>query len=175
IVGRDSKNRVWFNGTDGIAVLSPDGHVQRMSHADGLIWDDISPWTAVRAEVENRASVVLTSVTLGGEERRLAEVAEVASSEGTLAVEFSPLVLDAPERVSCVYELNGLEQQARETQLREVQYGGLPPGSYEFWVKCQKPNAAAEPAQASFRFRVLPSFWQTWWARAAGGVLLLAG
>ena len=198
IVGRDSKNRVWFNGTDGIAVLSPDGHVQRMSHADGLIWDDISPWTGVREEADgsfviatsrglaryqpseralegNRASVVLTSVTLGGEERRLAEVAEVASSEGTLAVEFSPLVLDAPERVSCVYELNGLEQQARETQLREVQYGGLPPGSYEFWVKCQKPNAAAEPAQASFRFRVLPSFWQTWWARAAGGVLLLAG
>ncbi len=198
LVGRDSKNRVWFNGTDGIAVLSPDGHVQRLSHADGLIWDDISPWNGMREEadgsfeiatsrglaryqptghapVENRASVVLTSITLGGEERRMTEVPEVASSEGTLAVEFSPLVLDAPERVSCVYELNGLEQQATETPLREVRYGGLPPGKYEFWVKCQKPNAATEPAQASFRFRVLPSFWQTWWARAAGGVLLLAG
>jgi len=32
-----------------------------------------------------------------------------------------------------------------------------------------------EPTQARFRFRVLPSFWQTWWARAAGGGLLLWG
>jgi len=198
VVARDSKNRIWFNGPDGIAVLSPDGHMQRMSHADGLIWDDISPWTGVREEadgsfviatsrglaryqpserapVESRASVVLTSITLGGEERRMTEVPEVASSEGTLAVEFSPLVLDTPERVSCQYELNGLEQQATQTQLREVQYGGLPPGKYEFWVRCQKPNAAAEPAKASFRFRVLPSIWQTWWANAAGGVVLLLG
>jgi len=88
-------------------------------------------------------------------------------------VEFSPLVLDTPERVTCQYELNGLEQQATETQQRAVQYGGLPPGKYEFWVKCQKPNVAAEPAQASFRFRVQPSIWQTWWARAAGVALLL--
>jgi len=198
ILARDSKKRIWFNGTDGIAVLSSDGHVQRMSHGNGLIWDDISPWSGVREEadgsfmiatsrglaryrpserarVENRASVALTSVTLGGEERRMAEVPEVGSSDGTLAVEFSPLVLDTPERVSCVYELNGLDQHATETPLREVRYGGLPPGKYEFWVKCQKPNATAEPAQASFRFRVLPSFWQTWWAKAAGGVLLLAG
>jgi len=105
----------------------------------------------------------------------MTEVPEVASSGGTLAVEFSPLVLDTPERISCVYKLNGLEQQATETQLREVQYGGLPPGKYEFWVKCQKPNSGVEPTQARFRFRVLPSIWQTWWARAAGGVLLLLG
>ncbi len=198
IVARDSKNRIWFNGTDGIAILSRDGKVQRLSHADGLIWDDVSPWSGVREEadgsfmiatsrglaryqpsehapVENRASVVLTSITLGGEERRMTEVPEATSSEGTLAVEFSPLVLDTPERVSCVYELNGLEQHATATPLREVRYGGLPPGRYEFWVKCQKPNAAAEPAQVSFRFRVLPSFWQTWWAKAGGGVLLLLG
>src|SRR5208283_1583048 len=198
ILGHDSKNRIWFNGTDGIRILSPDGRMARKSHADGLIWDDISPWTGVREEAdgsfviatsrglaryqpservegENRPSVVLTSVLLGGEERRLTEVPEVASSEGTLAVEFSPLVLDAPEHVSCMYELNGLDQHMTETQLREVRYGGLPPGKYEFWVKCHRPNAAAESRAASFKFRVLPSFWQTWWAKAAGALLLLLG
>lgn len=198
ILARDSKKRIWFNGTDGIAILSPDGRTQRLSHANGLIWDDISPWTGLREEAdgsfvvatsrglaryrpservqqESRASVVLTSVSLGGEERRLTEVPEVAASDGTLAVEFSPLVLDAPEHVSCTYELNGLDQHATETQLREVRYGGLPPGKYEFWVKCHRPNAAAESRAASFKFRVLPSFWQTWWAKAAGALLLLLG
>ena len=198
IVARDSKKRMWFNGTEGIAILSPDGRIQRLSHAEGLIWDDISPWTGVREEAdgsfviatsrglaryqpserapqENRASVVLTSVSLGGEDRRLTEIPEVTSSEGTLAVEFSPLVLDAPQHVSCMYELNGLDQHATETQLREVRYGGLPPGKYEFWVKCHRPNMAVESRAASFKFRVLPSFWQTGWAKAAGGVFLLAG
>ncbi len=198
IVGSDSKKRIWFNGTDGIAILSPDGRVQRLSHADGLIWDDLSPWTGVREEADgsfviatsrglaryqpseriegaSRASVLLTSVSLGGEERRLTEVPEVASSEGMLAVEFSPLVLDASEHVSCMYQLNGLDRHATETQLREVRYGGLPPGKYEFWVKCRGSNAAVESSAASFKFRVLPSFWQTWWAKAAGALFLLLG
>ncbi len=198
ILARDSKKRIWFNGTDGIAILSPNGQAQRLSHANGLIWDDIRPWTGVREEADgsfmiatsrglaryqpsekvegtNRASVVLTSVSLGGEERRLTEVPEVTSSEGTLAVEFSPLVLDAPEHVSCMYELNGLDHHATQTQLREVRYGGLPPGKYEFWVKCQRPNTALASSAASFKFRVLPSFWQTWWAKAAGALFLLLG
>jgi len=38
-----------------------------------------------RAPAESRASVVLTSIMLGGEERRMTEVPEVASSGGTLA------------------------------------------------------------------------------------------
>ncbi len=33
IIGHDSQNRIWFNGTEGIVVLSPDGHMQRMNHS----------------------------------------------------------------------------------------------------------------------------------------------
>jgi diguanylate cyclase (GGDEF)-like protein len=197
IVLRDSKNRIWFDGTDGIAVLSPNGYMQRLSHADGLIWDDISPWTGVREEMDgsfviatsrglaryqpverpqepaSRPNVVLTSVSLGGEERRPSDVPQVRPSEGTLAVQFSPLVLDTPERVSCQYQLKGLEQQATQTQQREVRYGGLAAGDYEFWVNCQRADSVLVSAPASFRFRVLPSFWQTRWARASGVILLL--
>jgi hypothetical protein len=88
-------------------------------------------------------------------------------------VQFSPLVLDTPERVSCRCLLKGLEQQSTQTELREIHYGGLPAGNYEFWVRCQGSDSTQTSAPASFRFRVLPSFWQTWWARTLGAALLL--
>lgn len=198
IVGRDSKNQVWFNGPDGLAVVSRDGKLQRLSHADGLLWDDVSPWTGVREEKDGsyliatsrglaryrpqgavqhavQANVALTSVALGGVERRLGDVPRVKAAEGSLTVQFTPMVLGNPEGVVCRYQLKGLEKQLTQTQSREVQYGGLPAGKYEFWVQCQNPGSTVVSAPAKFRFEVLPNFWQTWWAEAAGGLLLLGG
>ena len=196
ILGRDSQNRVWFDGTDGITIRMQDGRLQRINHADGLLWDDVSPWTGIHEERDGsyviatsrgmaryrpsgkpkevkQPNVILTSVALGGNEQRIGQVPEVRSSEGTLKVQFTPMILDNPERVSCLYLLKGLETQFTQTQLREVQYGGLPAGSYEFQVQCRTTDFESKPASASFRFRVLPNFWQTWWARLAGGALLL--
>jgi len=194
ILGHDSQNRLWFNGTDGIHILSPDGATQRKSHADGLLWDDVSPWTGVREEsdgsfliatsrglaryqpsalshAEIAPSVAFTSVSLGGVERRFTDVPEVQPSEGSLTVQFTPLVLDNPDRVSCRYQLQGLEKVPADTQLREVHYGALPAGKYEFWVECQNADSKVQSAHATFRFRILPKIWQTWWAQLLGAGL----
>jgi len=196
IVGHDSKGRVWFDGPEGLAVHSADGTVRHLSHADGLLWDDVSPWTGVREEKDGsyliatsrglaryqpqatkpsgkQAHVVLTYVALGDEQRQVQERPKVRSADASLRVQFTPMILGNPERVSCRYQLKGLEKQVTETQQREVQYGGLPAGNYEFWVQCREPGAAAASTHASFRFQVLPNVWQTWWARIAGALALL--
>ena len=196
IVGHDSKGRVWFDGPDGLAILSRDRNLQWLSHADGLLWDDVSPWTGVREERdgsyliatsrglaryesraakprERQANVVLTYVALGGEERQAQETPKVRPAEGSLSVQFSPMILGNAERVACQYQLRGLEKRATSTQQREVQYGGLPAGNYEFWVQCWEPGSPASTTAATFKFQVLPNVWQTWWARVAGGFLLL--
>lgn len=196
ILGHDAKNRVWFNGTDGIAILSPDGQLLRKSHADGLVWDDVSPWTGMREEQDGSfviatsrglaryqpaedlqrqvaPNALLTSVMLGGTERSLNKVAEVQGADGSLAVQFTPLILGDANRVSCRYQLQGLDKQSTATPLREVHYGGLPAGNYEFWVKCQTAGSKLESTPASFRFRVLPKLWQTWWAQLAGALALV--
>jgi diguanylate cyclase (GGDEF)-like protein len=198
ILGHDSKNRIWFNGTDGIHILSPDGEMQRKSHADGLLWDDVSPWTGVREESDGSfliatsrglaryrpsemppaqvaPNVAFTSVVLGGVERQLTDVLEVPSSDGTLTVQFTPLILDNPDRVSCRYQLQGLEKQPGDTQLREVHYAALPAGNYEFWVQCRAADSKAESPRATFHFRVLPKIWQTWWAQLFGGFVGVMG
>ncbi len=196
VVFRDSKGRVWFNGTDGLAILDTDGRLQRLNHGDGLLWDDISPWTGVREEKDGSfvvatsrglaryhpaggrtqqipPRVMFTSVTLGGVERKISEIPEVPASEATLAVQFTPLDLDHPARTTCRYQLKGMEEQATETELREIRYGAIPAGKYEFYVQCWPEGARVVASQASFRFRVRPSFWQTWWARASAALLFL--
>jgi diguanylate cyclase (GGDEF)-like protein len=198
VIARDSQQRIWFNGTDGLAILSPDGHLQHISHASGLIWDDISPWTGVREEQDgsfliatsrglarykpslavavqaaSRPNVMFTSVSLGGIERRTRDVPEVSPADGTLTVQFTPLVLDTAERISCRYQLNGLDELPTDTLEREVRYGGLPAGKYEFRVQCRQLETNIASAPATFRFRVLPTFWQTWPARGIVGLSFL--
>ncbi len=196
IVGHDSQGRVWFDGADGLAVRLPNGRLQTLNHADGLLWDDVSPWTGVREEkdgsymiatsrglaryrpaaekpTQSQAGVVLTKVSLGGQERGTLEPAKVRAADGSFAIQFSPMVLGASRKVSCQYQLKGLEQQPTETQQRELQYGALPPGEYEFWVQCSEPGSALPPQPASFQFQVLPNFWQTWWARVVGMFVLI--
>jgi diguanylate cyclase (GGDEF)-like protein len=191
IVGHDSKGRVWFDGPDGLAIRSPNGTLQALSHADGLLWDDVSPWTGMREEKdgsymiatsrglaryepetekvkEKQMNVVLTKVALGGQVRAVEDAAKVQSEDGSLSVQFAPMILGNPDRVVCLYQLKGLEQQATETQQRELQYGRLPPGNFEFWVQCRQPGIAGASEPATFRFQVLPNFWQTWWARVVG-------
>jgi len=198
VVGHDSKGRMWFNGTDGIVVLYPDGRTQHLSRENGLIWDDLSPWTGTREEsdgsfliatsrglsrykelgqkkAEEPPMVALTSVALGGLERKPGEQPSVTSGNGSLKVQFSPVVLDTPEEVSCRYQLKGLEPYPTETVLREVQYGGLPPGDYEFWVQCKQPDTNVYSAKTSFHFRVLPNVWQSSWARGLMALALLVG
>jgi diguanylate cyclase (GGDEF)-like protein len=198
VVGRDPKNRMWFNGTDGIVILWPDGRLQRLNHANGLIWDDLSPWTSTREEAdgsyliatsrglsrympvgevkkESPPRVVLTSVALGGTERTVNQKSVVDSTDGSLMVQFSPVVLDTPEEVTCRYQLNGLEKRPTETLQREVRYGGLPAGSYEFWVQCKHADSPGYSAKTSFYFRVLPNVWQSSWLRALVVLGLMGG
>jgi diguanylate cyclase (GGDEF)-like protein len=196
IAGHDSQGRVWFDGPDGLAISSPNGGLQTLSHADGLLWDDVSPWTGVREEKDGsymiatsrglarykpetskpastHVNMVLTKVSLGGQEQEMLGTPKVRASDASFAVEFSPMIFGDSEKVGCLYQLKGLDKLATETQQRELQYGALPPGNYEFWVSCAQPAATTVPSPAIFRFQVLPNFWQTWWARVAGLFVLL--
>ncbi|HXJ13959.1 MAG TPA: diguanylate cyclase [Candidatus Limnocylindrales bacterium] len=198
VIGRDAKGRMWFDGTDGIVILWPDGHLQRLNHSNGLIWDDLSPWTGAREEADGSyliatsrglsrykpvgevrkeapPKVVLTTVSLGGTERGVNQKSFVDSTDGTLMVQFSPVVLDTPEQVTCRYQLDGLEKRPTETAQRELRYGGLPPGSYEFWVQCKEADSPSYSTKTSFYFRVLPTVWQSSWARGLVVIGLMGG
>ena len=186
VVGVDSHKRVWFDGTSGIMVVGLDGDIETLNHADGLVWDDLSPM-GVREEPDGSfmisttrglsrytpgpqsgrrvvPRVEFTSILLAGKDRLGAVLPEVTYKEGTLAVQFTPSVLGSPDKIACRYRLNGLEREFATTDLREVRYSGLPPGYYQLEVQC-RGNSPDWPANAAtFEFTVRPPWWQTWWA-----------
>ena len=197
IIGKDSKHRVWFNGTDGIRVLAPDGTMQRFTQAEGLLWDDISPAgfreepdgsflisttrglaryvPHTRESVAVPPRVVITAVSLGDQNTSVRSHPERDSKHGSFHVQFTPLTLSGTGGVSCRYRLTGLEDEYAESSLREVRYPSLPPGDYEFSVQCRNELSSWSPEAARFSFTILPPWWQTVWFRGGSVIMALVG
>ncbi len=188
IIGKDSLHRVWFNGINGVSVVAPDGAALHFSQAEGLIWDDLSPYgfreesdgtfliSTTRglaryvphspAVAETSPSVLITAVSLGKDNISLNSQPHVNYENGRLYAQFTPLRLNNAADVTCRYRLAGLESSYVESDLREALYSHLPAGSYEFDVQCRKDRLPWSPNLARFSFTVLPPWWQTIWFRA---------
>jgi diguanylate cyclase (GGDEF)-like protein len=193
VVGRDSKHRVWLSGTAGLTVVSPDGDVRDLNHADGLVWDDISP-TGVREEADGSymiatsrglarfapaaalsdavaPEVTFTGLSLGGHEQTARSGIEVKHDENTLSAFFTPLTLINPSAVLCRYRLSGFDEAFTTATIREIHYTSLLPGRYSLMVQCRRGTSDWSPHAATFSFTVLPAWWETWWARLLEAVL----
>ncbi len=196
IVGVDHDSRIWFDGTDGIMVLSPNGDIATLNHSNGLVWDDVSPM-GVRQETDGSfliattrglaryapsvqvparftPDVVFTSILLAGKERLGGPLPEVKHKEGTLVAQFSPLVLESPEHVICRYRLEGLEQDYTTLDQREIRVSGLTPGAYTLQLQCRDDSAGWPSKIAAFQFTVLSPWWQRWWAYLLAALLVAA-
>lgn len=194
ILGVDRDRRIWFDGTNGITVLSPDGNIESLNHSKGLLWDDVSPM-GVRQEADGSyliattrglaryapsaqaptriaPEVVFTSVLLSGKERLGGPPPEVKHKEGTLVAQFTPLVLQAPEHIACRYRLDGLEQDYTTLDQREIRFSGLTPGAYTLQVQCRDDSSGWPLKGAAFQFTVLSPWWQRWWAYLLAVVLV---
>ena len=194
IIGRDSQHRVWFNGIDGVTVFAPGGATLHFSQAEGLIWDDLSPY-GFREEPDGNfliattrglaryvphsmvapgssPAVMITAVSLGKKNENLAGDPEVTYENGSFYAQFTPLLLNNAADVACRYRLAGLDSGYVESNLREAVYSHLPAGSYDFQVQCRQGRLPWNPKLARFSFTVLPPWWQTVWFRAAGSVAI---
>ncbi len=118
--------------------------------------------------------VVFTSILLGGRRISGASNPEVDHRDGSLFVQFSPVVSPGAGGLACRYRLDGLEDSFTTASLHEVRYSGLLPGHYELVVQCRMGDSshwASNPA--TFAFTVLAPWWQKWYTRV--GEVLLVG
>jgi diguanylate cyclase (GGDEF)-like protein len=80
----------------------------------------------------------------------------------TLTFHFSALTFLDEARVIHEVRLLGLENEWRETRIAEARYPALESGSYTFEVRSRYPEGTFG-VPASFSFRILPPWWDTWW------------
>lgn len=74
------------------------------------------------------------------------------------------------------YRIRGFEEQWQEAgSRRTADFTRLGPGEYTFEVRARNREGVKSPAPAALTFRVLRRVHETWWFRAAGLLLLVAG
>ncbi|WP_276482950.1 ligand-binding sensor domain-containing protein [Paraflavitalea pollutisoli] len=89
----------------------------------------------------------------------------------SLHVEYASTLYGQQANISYSYQLKGFDAGWSEwSRKTEKDYTNLPPGTYTFEVKARN-NLGNESAVASYVFRVMPPWYQSWWAYA---VYLLA-
>jgi signal transduction histidine kinase/ligand-binding sensor domain-containing protein/DNA-binding response OmpR family regulator len=99
-------------------------------------------------------------------------------SLNTLSFDFVAIETSRPFLVQYTYFLEGYDKQwSKLSEKSTADYPNLPQGNYAFKIKAKSPDGIWSET-ASFQFRVLPPWWQTWWAitfYATAFVLLLLG
>jgi PAS domain S-box-containing protein len=138
--------RLLFPTTDGIASVDP-----------GKVAENLVP---PRVEIQ----ALLADGTPQALDGRL----EIPPSVRRIGLHFAAITFLAPERVRVRHRLEGLDPGWIESVgVHETSYTHLPPGSYTFRMTASNSDGVWSPEGAALAFTVLPSFWATWWFRAA--------
>ncbi len=83
------------------------------------------------------------------------------------SLQFSALDFQFGDRIQYRYRLTDFDQDWLQTDQnnRRVTYTNVPPGDYTFEVQCSVDQGPWLPGGVSLKVKVLPPWWETWWAR----------
>jgi signal transduction histidine kinase len=149
---------------------------------NGRIWIATSS-TAVYVDPDRiRADTVPAITSIQGftdnEVQRFEAYSKIDPGKHTLRIRYFGAHLNAPERVTYRYRLDGQDQGWQEVGSRtEAVYTNLRPGTYTFHVAASNGEDVWSEAPSTLQFEVIPAFYQRWWflSLCLVAVLLLIG
>lgn len=198
LAGEDALGRIWLGGGQGIDLLSAQGS-RHFGTGEGVIGDDTAAmaflaekngdvwfgttkglvrfdqkaFAALPAEQPLRTALLRTRI--GGIDYRPTAREVRVAPDNTFEVRYSGLSFVGEGKIQYRERLLGRETAFNMTDSPSARYSGLAHGDYRFEVAARIGTNGAWGPTASFAFRVMPAWWQTWWLRslAAGASLLL--
>lgn len=195
-LGFDARNRLWAGTESGVLVLDK-GQWSHLHVSDGLVWDDCdvngfaaqpdgTVWVGTSGGLARYTplphplpaypfSVVFTGLTLGKREVQPTEHPSVQSGSNELIAQFSDLNLNYGNSLVFRYRLMPQFAEWRITTERELEFPGLPPGSYQLQVQVRDQWGNWSTGTAIFSFDILTPWYWSWWflSFCALSVLLL--
>jgi len=153
---RDGDGRLWFGSTQGATVFQP-------------------PPVKINRYAP---SIFLTSVKVMEEDVPIDKNGQFHYRSNIFRFDFIGISFNGPGSVRYKYLLENIDTDWKLTNERSLFYPFLPPGEYNLKVKTVNADGFESSLSASYRFKIFPPFWQTWWflifiALMAGVVLLL--
>ncbi|HMB89217.1 MAG TPA: ATP-binding protein, partial [Rhodothermales bacterium] len=139
--------RLWFPTQDGIVIIDPR---------------DVS--------LTEAPPVVLETVKVGEELRRVEPSLTLRPEERDVAFRYTALEYNRPEDVRFQYKLEGYDGTWRDAGAERVAaYTNLPPGDYIFLVRAGLGGIWSDPA--SMEVTSTPFFWEATWFLVLTGLL----
>ncbi|RZI58156.1 MAG: GGDEF domain-containing protein [Rubrivivax sp.] len=149
--------RLLFGGSKGVLVVTPE-RFEAWAYQPPLVT------TELHVDGQRLAAGKLPEegLTIGADNR-------------SFSVEFAALDFSEPERNRYAYQLEGFDPDWISTgaDLRVAVYTNLDPGKYRLRVRGTNRNGVWSPLELDIPVRVMPEWWQTWWARTLGGAALI--
>lgn len=148
----DSHGKIWFSMNRGISVADPSRAIS-------------APPPAI---------LHIEEVTSDGNPVNLAGPVHLAGARHRLTFTFSALSLSVPERVRYKYTLEGVDEGwSLPVSDREVTYNNLGSGAYRFRLVASNSAGLWNSAESDISFQIQPAYWQTWWFRMSGLLVLV--
>ncbi len=185
-IAADSQGWIWATSNDGVDAFDGESW-HHYGQGEGLFWEDcvgrsmfadhdgnvwigtsrgLSRYRPLARPIPKVAPpVVLISVRSGGRLLDPSRGLEFPANDHSQVLRFAGLSFINEGAVRFHYRLQGLEEDWVETSQREVRYASTPPGLYTFEVAARSPSGVWSAKPAVVSFRILPPWWEEWWAR----------
>ncbi len=157
--GQLDDGRMLFGGSTGLLVAEPERFRR---------WDFKPPIVATELRIDGRPAP-LGALAPGGNGLRL------TPGQRAFSVRFAALDYSAPTQNRYRYRLLGYDDDwvDADAALRVASYANLTPGQYTLEVQGSNRLGDWNDAVLNVAVEVLPSWWQTWWARMGGALLAI--
>jgi signal transduction histidine kinase len=167
-----------FNGPEAVRFSEKYGQEQSAARtSDGQIWFPVAAGAiAVNptqlAENPVAPPIYIRNVRGHHEELDVAVPAVLRPGENRLEFQYGGLSFIAPQKIQYAYQLIGHDVDWVDAgNRRSATYANLKPGQYEFLVKARNVDGVWSRVPASFRFEILPHYFQTAWFKGSMGLL----
>ncbi len=147
----DRLGRIWFSMNRGLSFVDP----------------------AQEAGSSAPALVHIEGITADGSAIRLQSGMRIEAGHQRFTISYAGLSLSAPERIRFRYRLDSFDRDWSEPVAEhEATYTNLDAGAYRFRVMASNSDGLWNSAESAMQFEIDPVFWQTWWFRLSGVLVI---
>lgn len=155
---RDQDHNIWFGNRNGVTFLNGPDQMFEPKMLKTIITD---------VKIDRKSTDLYE---FSPDEEVLGKIPTnmiFPYDHNNLTFDYIAINLKNPKSNLYQFKLNGYDKEwSPSTSLNSISYTNLNPGNYELLIRqSDNPNHWTDGNIAQLSFRILPSWWNTWWSR----------
>jgi ligand-binding sensor domain-containing protein/serine phosphatase RsbU (regulator of sigma subunit) len=154
---KDAEGNLWFGTIKGVTVFNP--HFDRINREEAL-----TRITGVRLFFQNAENDLIKYSESIDSITGLPKDLVLPYDKNHITFDFIGVCITNPNKVKYQFKLSGADADwFPPTSKTEATYSSLPAGEYTFHLKAMNNDGLWNSRDVTFKFRVLPPWYKTWW------------